>query len=118
MLAVGEHTLGSVDEPTLKLTTGLAGGIGCGHQDVCGALSAGVLMIGALHGRAQPGVDDSHCQALASRYREQFVATFGTTRCEELRLHHRPCSALVERASRVLLAVLDPGNAPQRAGQP
>lgn len=107
MLAVGEHLWGCVDAQTLQLTTGFAGGIGGTQQDVCGALSAGVMIIGAFHGRARPDVDDWRCQALAARYRERFVHTFGTTRCQDLRQRHRPCSQLVERAARLLLETLE-----------
>jgi C_GCAxxG_C_C family probable redox protein len=107
MLAVGEHTLGQVDEQTLKMTTGFAGGIGGTRQDLCGALSAGIMVIGALYGRSQADVDDRRCQALAARYRAQFVQTFDTTCCQELRQIHRPCSHLVERAARLLLEMLE-----------
>jgi C_GCAxxG_C_C family probable redox protein len=107
MLAVGEHVLGRVDDQTLKLTTGFAGGIGGTQQDLCGALSAGIMIIGALHGRAQPDVDDRICQALAKRYRDRFVQTFDSTCCRELRQQHRPCALLVERAAYVLLETIE-----------
>lgn len=105
---MGEHALGHVDDQILKLSTGFAGGIGCGYQDVCGALSAGVLIIGARHGRTRPDVDDSLCQATATHFRDRFVQAFGTTCCEELRKHHRPCSSLVQHASQIFLMILEP----------
>jgi C_GCAxxG_C_C family probable redox protein len=107
MLAVGEHTLGHVDDQILMLTTGFAGGVGNTRQDICGALSAGVMIIGALHGRAQATVDDRRCQLLAARYRERFVRAFGSTCCGELRQRHPSCAALVEQASRILLEVIE-----------
>ena len=107
MLAVGEHTLGHVDDRTLMLTTGFAGGVGDTRQDVCGALCAGVMIIGALHGRTQAHVDDSRCQLLAARYRERFLEAFGSTHCGELRQHHSSCSVLVEQVVHVLMDVIE-----------
>ncbi len=107
MLAVGEHTLGDLDDRTLKMTTGFAGGIGLTHQDLCGALSAGIMIIGAQHGRIRPDVDDRLCQALAARYRDRFVQAFGTTCCQELRQRHKSCALLVEQAVQILLEVLE-----------
>lgn len=114
MLAVGGQLLGSVDEQTLKMTTGLSGGVGLTHCELCGALSSGVLVIGALHGRTRPEEDDAGCQELAARYRRNFEQTLGSTNCETLRragdyetLGRELCARLVERAVHVLFEVLD-----------
>ena len=107
MLAVGEYTLGRVDDRTLMLTTGFAGGVGDTRQDVCGALCAGVMIIGALHGRAQAQADDRRCQRLATRYRERFFQAFGSTNCGELRRRHSSCSVLVEQIAHVLMDVIE-----------
>jgi C_GCAxxG_C_C family probable redox protein len=107
MLAVGEYVLGHVDDQTLKLTTGFAGGAGGTRAELCGALSAGIMIIGARHGRAQAGVDDKHCQALVTRYRERFLQTFGSTCCGELRPRYATCAVLVEQAAQVLLEILE-----------
>lgn len=113
MLAVGEHLWGEVDDHTRRLTTGLAGGLGCGYQELCGALSGGALLIGALYGRTAPDQDDSECNRLVCLYRERFVEELGTSRCFDLRESGFgsdglwPCSTLVERAARILLEVLD-----------
>jgi C_GCAxxG_C_C family probable redox protein len=104
---VGEHALGTVDSRMLKLSTAFAGGVGGTQQELCGALSAGILIIGARHGRDRPDVDDHRCQALAADYRMRFLETFGTTRCDKLRLRHRPCASLVAQAAHVLLEILD-----------
>ncbi len=107
LLAVGDHMLGHVDEQAIQLSSGFAGGIGSSRLDACGALTGGVMAIGALHGRAQPDADDTLCRALAAKYREQFVQAFGTTCCGELRPCFESCSILVERASRILLDLID-----------
>jgi C_GCAxxG_C_C family probable redox protein len=112
MLAVGEYVLGNVDDQTLKMTTGFAGGIGATHQELCGALSAGILIIGALYGRTQPNEDDSLCQILAANYRNRFNQELGSINCGELRAERfgsggqEPCSVLVERAAQLLLDIL------------
>jgi C_GCAxxG_C_C family probable redox protein len=112
VLAVGEHLWGHVDDRIRRMTTGLGGGVGGTEKELCGALSGGVLLIGALHGRTRPHEDDSRCQMLVSRYRERFAQELGATLCHELRESGFgsegtvPCSVLVERATHTLLEVL------------
>lgn len=112
MLAVGEHLWGDVDDHTRRMTSGLAGGVGCSYQELCGALSGGALIIGALHGRASADEDDTECNRRVSLYRDQFLERFGTTRCFDLRESgygsegRWPCSALVDQATRILWQVL------------
>ena len=43
MLAVGEHLWGEVDGRIRRMTSGLAGGVGCSYEELCGALSGGAL---------------------------------------------------------------------------
>ena len=112
MLAVGGHVLGNLDPRILRMTTGFAGGVGESMQEMCGALSAGVMIIGALYGRNSLEEDDSPAQRLATCYRERFAAELGTTRCGPLyEQAHAPgalgsCSVVVERAARILLGLL------------
>ena len=112
MRAVGEYLWGQVDNQMQRATSGLSGGVGGTHEEMCGALSGGVLIIGALHGRVLPDEDDGYCWELSARYREQFAQAIGTTRCADLRENgygsngEWPCSVLVERATRVLLEIL------------
>ncbi|MDZ7843927.1 MAG: C-GCAxxG-C-C family protein [Anaerolineales bacterium] len=109
LLAVGEHVLGPLEEREIRLSTGFAGGIGSTHREICGAVSAGVMIIGGRLGRSAPGVDDTACQELTARYIRQFQDRFNTLNCGELRREDygsqgaEPCSVLVERASRLLL---------------
>ena len=112
MLAVGEYLLGRVDDQTLKMTTGFSGGVGLTYRDLCGALSSGIMIIGARHGRTQPDQDDTLCQKLTTQYRDRFERTFGSVYCHVLRAeqygsHGREsCAVLVERAARILLDIL------------
>ncbi len=113
MLAVGEQVLGYVDDQTVRMTTGFSGGSGGSHREMCGALSAGIMVIGALHGRTSPYEDDSLCQELVLRCRDRFARELGSVTCHELRSlgygSHgvEPCSVLVGRAAGILLDVLN-----------
>ena len=113
MLAVGEHLLGPLDDQVLRMSSGLGGGVGSTQQELCGALSGGVLIIGALYGRTRPDQDDEECSRLVSTYRERFLEEFGTTCCADLRERgfgsegRWPCSTLVARSATILLDLLD-----------
>jgi C_GCAxxG_C_C family probable redox protein len=113
VLAVGEHLWGRVDDQFLRATTGLGGGLGGSQQELCGVLSGGTMIIGACHGRTSPDQNDDECYERACLYRERFLEAFGTTRCFDLRASgygsegQWPCSVLVERATRILMEVLD-----------
>jgi len=112
MLAVGGHVLGELDPSLVRMTTGFAGGVGESKQEMCGAFSAGVMIIGALYGRNSLEEDDLPAQRLAMRYRERFAAELGTTHCGTLYDQvHAPdvpgsCSSVVERAAPILMELL------------
>jgi hypothetical protein len=81
---------------------------------MCGALSGGLLLIGALAGRDTPDGDDTAVYALTRAYRERFAAEFGATQCDRLRLtvvHGSgglsTCTALVEQAVALLFRVVE-----------
>lgn len=99
MLAVGGHVLDHLDPRTVRMVTGFAGGVGDTQQEMCGALSAGVMIIGALHGRNS--LEESDWQALDL-----------ATRCGPLYERvHTPgglgsCALVVERATLILLKLL------------
>ncbi len=79
---------------------------------MCGAFSAGVMIIGALHGRNSLEDDDLPAQRLATRCRERFAVKLGTTRCgtpyDQVHAPGGPgsCSSVVERAAPILLELL------------
>ena len=112
LLAVGEHVLKDLDPQCARMATGLAGGVGETQQEMCGALSGGVLVIGGLLGRVALNEDDQPALALVARYRERFLARFGHTQCAPLReAVHSPgglgsCAVLVEQAAMILLELL------------
>jgi C_GCAxxG_C_C family probable redox protein len=93
--------------------TGFSGGLGGTHQELCGALSGGVLVIGGLLGRSELDQDDRQSMNVATVFRARFLAKFGETRCAPLRdkvivsQDLGSCAALVEQATRLLLDVMN-----------
>jgi len=115
VLAVGEHVLTTFDFHMVMIASPFAGGVGGTKEEMCGALSGGVIVIGALHGRSEADADDQAAELAAVRYRERFTEEFGTTRCgliyDEV---HAPgglgsCRYVGERAALMLLEVLQEG---------
>lgn len=113
LFAVGEHVLGPVPAECVRMASVLAGGVGSSRQEVCGALSGGVLVIGGLLGRSRLGEDDKPTLALVARYRERFLAQVGATQCAQVRESLRmpgglgSCARVVERAAAILLELLE-----------
>ena len=98
----------------VKMSTGLGGGIGGSHEETCGALTAGIMLIGAQYGRVDADEDNQPCYTLAARYRERFVQGIGAGRCSDLLgpgkygpQGEEPCSVLVSRAAIILLNILE-----------
>jgi C_GCAxxG_C_C family probable redox protein len=113
LLVVGEHVLGDLGPMGARIATGLAGGVGDTQQEMCGALSGGVLVIGGLLGRESSDEDDWPALNLATRYRGRFLTEMGATQCAPLReMIYAPgglgsCALLVERAAAILLDLLE-----------
>lgn len=109
---MGEQVWGQVDDTVRRMSSALAGGLGCSHEELCGALAGGAMIIGGRFGRTSPDQDDSLCSRLVCLYRERFLQELGLSRCADLRASSWgsdgiwPCSLLVERATRILLDVL------------
>ncbi|RPI77683.1 MAG: C_GCAxxG_C_C family protein [Desulfobacteraceae bacterium] len=64
-----------------KMASAFGGGVGGTREELCGALAGGILAVGYLTGRMQPGADLSQTKKLASDLREQFMAQYGATQC-------------------------------------
>jgi len=115
VLAVGGHVLG--EEAAAqggRWVGGLAGGVGGSRQEMCGALSGGVLVIGSICGRDQAETDLQRCRDETVLFRDRFLEEFGTTRCETLldQVVYADsglgsCSLLTERTALILIAVLE-----------
>ncbi|MDY7077891.1 MAG: C-GCAxxG-C-C family protein [Chloroflexota bacterium] len=67
-----------------RIAAGFLGGIGATHEEVCGALAGGIIAIGYLFGRMEPGKDIQDARELAAEFRHRFVEEFGATNCQVL----------------------------------
>ena len=111
-IAVGEHFFGSIDSRTKRMTTGFAGGTGGTHEEMCGALFGGILIIGGIYGRALPYESDEVCYQKSALYRQEFLDTFGGTSCQSIKDTGYgsqgifPCSVFVEKAVKLFLKTL------------
>jgi C_GCAxxG_C_C family probable redox protein len=78
------HSMGiELPEVALRMSTPFGGGVGrC--EDLCGALSGGVMGIGAALGRSGNNGDKVASYDAAKMLYEQFVRTFGSSLCLEL----------------------------------
>lgn len=113
LLAVGEHLWGQVEPEKVKMVSLFAGGLASTHEETCGALCAGVMILGALYGRSGPDGDETLAKQLAQKLREGFVAEYGSTQCKRVReLVKGPdnsgsCAPVGELGAALLLALLD-----------
>jgi C_GCAxxG_C_C family probable redox protein len=112
MLSVGEHVLDDVDDRTRKMATGFSGGVGRTHRYLCGAFTAGIMVISALYGRTSLAEDEIQCMRMIENYRDRFVQRLGSVYCYKLREerygshNQEPCSVLVTRAVNILMGIL------------
>ncbi len=84
LLATMESRMDDVDGDLPKVASTLGGGVGGSHEELCGALSGGVLAIGLLYGRNKPGVDVQFAKDLATEFRARFLKENGCTKCGTL----------------------------------
>lgn len=95
-----------------QLATPFGGGIGR-SQDVCGALTGGVLGIGAALGRTEPSDDKMRSYDAACMLYRSFLGRFGSVGCSALNRgdftspEHRPrCGRLVAEATRLAVEAI------------
>lgn len=112
--AVGEYLWGEVDDSIQMISTGFSGGVGGSHEELCGGVSGGAVILGLLYGRTtNDEAQMIRCKRLISTHRDRFVETFGTTVCQELRDaqfgadEQNPCSAMIAPAAFMLLDILE-----------
>lgn len=67
-----------------KATSGFCGGIGRCKQDICGALSGGIIALGFMYGREQGSSDISKLVCLSAELRQLFLEEFKSTVCKDL----------------------------------
>lgn len=103
------------ENPNVEITkaaSAFRGGIGGTHTETCGALTGGIVAIGYLYGRIEPGKDIQHAKELAAEFTAQFVEEFGSTNCgvllEKLGKQHNSlkCKRLTATAAGLLSELL------------
>ncbi len=94
-------------EIALKMATPFGGGVGR-SEDLCGALSGGVMAIGAVLGRLSGEEDRFTSYNPARDLHDQFQDRFGSTLCRELNYgdfmspeHRERCAGYIEGTVRL-----------------
>jgi len=100
-------------EYTAKAATAFGGGIGGTKCETCGALTGGVIALGWLFGRTEPGADKQVVYALATEFRNKFLDMFGAVQCKAIldafgpqeNLHK--CKRMTGAAAGILFEILE-----------
>ena len=76
---------------TFKAATGLSGGLGRTGESACGALTAGVMVIGLVYGRSKlektaESAAYGETMRRAGLLCDRFAAEFGSTKCHDIQL--------------------------------
>ncbi len=86
ILGLRDHGIIHCTDDVLRAATGFSGGVGESYQNLCGALSAGVMALGCLYGRTVFQAEITPC---AQRVVE-LIRRFGESRGSDL------CKVLIE----------------------
>ena len=114
--AILEHYGEHYNPEWIKAASAFQGGIGKCKQDVCGALTGGIVALGILKGRTNPETDHSEALFLANRFREEFIKKLGSTNCHTLLktvVDPNPeysCQHLTREATGILADVIEKGH--------
>lgn len=96
----------------IKTAAGFSGGLGGTHTQACGALTGGIIAIGYLHGRTEPGRDIQRVKELTAEFIHRFVEEFGSANCGVLleklgeQQNSSQCKKLTARAAGILVELL------------
>jgi C_GCAxxG_C_C family probable redox protein len=69
---------------TPRIATAFGGGVGRCREELCGAISGGLMAMGMLQGRAKAGENWDGIAATASEFRDRVKALTGHTRCKDV----------------------------------
>lgn len=64
--------------------SGFCGGIGGCKQDVCGALSGGIVALGFIYGRQKGEINISKLVSISAEFRQSFITKYKTTVCMDV----------------------------------
>jgi C_GCAxxG_C_C family probable redox protein len=70
--------------PLVKGASAFGGGIVGSTEELCGAFSGGVMVLGYLLGRENPGDDLRDCGALVNEFKKKFQHQFGSLNCRTI----------------------------------
>jgi len=82
--ALLETFSGEAHPEVVKAASGFGGGIAGSMQELCGAFTGGVIALGVLTGRKDPGDDLKDCGALTHQYKGRFLSQFGSLKCMDI----------------------------------
>ncbi|MHB1293523.1 MAG: C-GCAxxG-C-C family protein [Anaerolineae bacterium] len=107
MIAVGDHFFGQAPELLVRASNAFGGGFGGCHEEVCGVLSGGALIVGALKGRLLPSENDEELYRLLQLFRQRFIAMAGNSLCNPIRNslpeQDKRCAPIVAEGTRILM---------------
>jgi C_GCAxxG_C_C family probable redox protein len=75
---------GKAHPEVVKAASAFGGGIAGSMQELCGAFTGGVMVLGMLTGRENPGDDLRACARLTNQYKSRFLSQFGSLKCMEI----------------------------------
>ena len=105
-----------IPDGCLRMATPFGGGIGR-SEDICGALTGGVMGVGACLGRVGADGDKTRSYDAANALFKGFVAAFGSAKCGDINRgdfkspeHNVRCTGFVREAARLaILAIRQSG---------
>jgi C_GCAxxG_C_C family probable redox protein len=110
---VSEHLWGDVDPELVRVAIAFGGGVGGTHEELCGAFTGGVMVLGRLLAPQHPGGDETRMRDAIARYRHRFLDEIGAMTCDDLTNGRyreeadESCQDLVPQAVQILLSVID-----------
>ncbi len=84
LLGVLETTEAGKNPLIPRMASCFGAGVGRTKEDLCGALAGGLMAVGCLMGRDQPGQPWDIAAETAAALRERFRTLYGSTRCSEI----------------------------------
>lgn len=70
--------------PAVRAASGFGGGIAGSTQELCGAFTGGVIALGSLLGRHEPGLELKDCARAIKEFKQGFLHQFGSLQCRPL----------------------------------
>jgi len=102
----------NLPDTCLKMATPFGGGVGR-SEDLCGALSGGVMAVGASLGRTDEKGEKARCYDAANRLYKEFVRMMGSAQCGVLNKgefgtpeHRARCGRFVRETTRMTILAI------------